>query len=337
MPRICYVEKTFQPKTMQIIVRADAICREYAAQGYDLTLRQLYYQFVARGWLDNNQKNYSRLGDIVSDARMAGLLDWDFIVDRTRNLRGLMHYNDPVDFIQKSVRSYHLDKWNDQDIHLEVWIEKDALVGVLEAACPAEDVDYFSCRGYTSASEIWGAAQRIRTFIEAGKQVVILHLGDHDPSGVDMSRDIRDRLCVFLAQDLGRIHSMPATEYDYLVEESISEMAGDLTIDRIALNMDQVRQFNPPPNPAKVADARYANYVTRYGRECWELDALPPDVLVNLIRGTIQGYRDPDRWKARVKAEKVDLEYLKQAAKRWASVKDLIKDQIRKEREQQAS
>lgn len=337
MPRITYEEKTFHPKTMEIIRRADAICREYASQGYDLTLRQLYYQFVARGWLANKQQNYARLGDIINDARMAGLLDWDFIVDRTRNLRGLAHFNDPAAFIENGVKRFNLDKWKDQDIHLEVWIEKDALVGVLEVACPAEDVDYFSCRGYTSASEVWGAAQRIREFIEAGKQVVILHLGDHDPSGVDMTRDIRDRLCLFIANDLGYVSPRPAIDHDYAVDEAISELGDALTIDRIALNMDQVRQYDPPPNPAKYTDARYAKYVERFGRECWELDALPPDVLVNLIRGTIAGYRDADKWKAQVKREKLDREFLKQTAKRWGNVKELIKAEVRKEREQQSA
>lgn len=321
MPCIRYEDHNFRPETLTIIDQAIAICEEWKAQGFDLTLRQLYYQFVARDLIPNNQRSYDRLGKIVNDARMAGLLDWDYIVDRTRNLRALAHWNDPTDILEGVAEQYRNDKWANQKVRIEAWIEKDALVGILQSACRPMDVPYFSCRGYTSQSEVWGAAQRLRGYIEEGKDVVILHLGDHDPSGVDMTRDVRERLNLFIATDLfqGNGNLPPMSR-----REALSIVRKHLIIERVSLNMDQVEQYNPPPNPAKYTDARYAKYVEMYGRHCWELDALSPNVLVDLIQNRIKFYRDDDRWEADLAKEKKDKERLKKVSQRWPDVAKLM-------------
>lgn len=321
MARIRYKGKNFGQASLAIIKHAVSICEEYQRQGYDLTLRQLFYQFVSRDLLPNTQASYSRLGDIINDARMAGLLDWDFIVDRTRNLRTLSHWDDPKDIIASAASSFRNDKWGDQPNRVEVWIEKDALVGVLEAACEPMDVAYFSCRGYTSASEIWSAAQRLRGYIETGQRAVILHLGDHDPSGIDMTRDIIERLWLFIATDLhqGRGDAEPLNR-----DAAIELTDNALEIRRIALNMDQVRQYDPPPNPAKFTDARYKKYVETHGRSCWELDALPPDVLVRLIQNEIRGQRDEGLWEAATEAEKIQKKLLRECSLRWEEVSEFL-------------
>src|SRR5262245_37159888 len=131
MARIKYREKRFSAPRLAVIAQANAICAEYAAQGYDLTLRQLYYQFVARGLIANRQTEYKRLGDIIDEARMAGLLDWDYIVDRTRYLRTQNTWEHPSDIISASASQFRIDKWEHQPYRIEVWIEKDALVGVI--------------------------------------------------------------------------------------------------------------------------------------------------------------------------------------------------------------
>lgn len=318
MPRVKYKAHNFSKTSLEIIRRTNQICEEYGRQGYDLTLRQLFYQFVARGWLANKQANYKRLGDIVNDARMAGLIDWNYIVDRTRNLRALRHWNNPAHAIEWAKSQYAIDKWETQENRVEVWIEKDALVGVLEAACIPEDVPFFSCRGYTSQSEVWGAAQRIRKHIENGQKVTILHLGDHDPSGIDMTRDIRDRLWLFIATDLYQ-GGMGREEAIALTDEA-------LTIKRIALSMRQVEQYSPPPNPAKHTDARFKKYEERFGSESWELDALPPDVLVNLIRTNIERLRtDKDAWAQMVAKENEHIALLQACSTHWSEVTKFLK------------
>jgi hypothetical protein len=294
MPKIAYVPRKFDPKTLAVIEQANAIIDAYAAQGFDLTLRQLYYQFVARGLIPNRDSEYKRLGSIVNDARLAGLIDWERITDRTRNLRALANWESPADRVRAAASTYRLDHWQNQDYRPEVWIEKDALVGVIQGICEELDVPYFSCRGYTSQSEMWAAAQRLEGYEADGQTPLIIHLGDHDPSGIDMSRDILDRLQLFLG--------------------------GNVEFKRIALNMDQVQEYNPPPNPAKTTDSRFVGYIAIHGPESWELDALEPQVLADLIRDTIEEIRDEDAYDELMERERDERALLRRAGTRWADV-----------------
>lgn len=284
MPKIVYQEKNFKEDTLSLIAQCNAIVTAYEAQGLDLTLRQLYYQLVSRNVIRNQQKEYARLSGIVNDARLAGLIDWDSITDRTRNLRSLAHWNSPEDIMNVCANQFRIDKWKNQRFYVEVWIEKDALVGVIEGVCNEFDLPHFSCRGYTSQSEMWGAAMRLVGRMQAGKRCVILHLGDHDPSGIDMTRDIRERLTMF-------------TDKHYRAGMK------DIEVKRIALQMEQIEQYNPPPNPAKATDARFVGYQQEFGDECWELDALEPNVIIQLIRDEIEQLIDQDAFDAVVGEE----------------------------------
>jgi hypothetical protein len=275
MAKIKYIEKRFNNSSLALISAANTIIEEYNAQGFQLTLRQLYYQFVSRDIIPNTEKSYKNLGNVISDARLAGLIDWLAIVDRTRGLKGNSHWDSPRDIVETCASQFKLDLWEDQEERVEVWIEKDALIGVIERPCRDLDVPYFSCRGYTSQSEMWIASQRLAGYREAGQRTIIIHLGDHDPSGIDMSRDIEDRLSIFT-------HGNAPDEFR-----------------RIALNMPQVKKYNPPPNPAKLTDSRCQGYMGKFGSKSWELDALEPKVLEALIRKNVEEFIDMDKWKAR--------------------------------------
>ena len=150
MPRIEYVAKRFGAASKAVIDRVNIIIGEYAAQGFTLTLRQAYYALVSRGLLPNKQKEYKRLGSIINDARLAGLVDWSAIVDRTRHVNKNSHWNSPAEIVRACAEQFQIDKWENQDNYVEVAIEKDALLGIIEPVCRALDVAYFSCRGYTS-------------------------------------------------------------------------------------------------------------------------------------------------------------------------------------------
>lgn len=295
MPKITYSEKSLGSKSLDVIQQANVILEEYGEKGFTLTLRQLYYQFVARGMIENTERDYKRLGVIVNDGRMAGLIDWDHLVDRTRQLRSLTHWESVSEILESCAPEYCLDRWQDQDYAVECWVEKDALLGVVEAACKPLDVPYFSCRGYTSASEMWQAAQRIKDYIESERTPVVLHLGDHDPSGLDMSRDIEERLETFIRTDLG-LDSIP------------------LVFHRIALNMEQIRELNPPPNPAKNTDTRFDDYRRKYGDESWELDAIPPERIVSLIEEHVEPFIDRARWSQTAQEEAEGREQLHELA-----------------------
>lgn len=340
---IVYTPKKFRAGTLDVIEKARQICDDYRAQGYDLTLRQIYYQFVARDWLPNRQSEYKRLGSILNDARLAGKLDWTAMVDRTRNLMALPHFNDPSARLSAAAQTYNIDLWAPQPTRIEVWVEKDALVGILNAVCPNHDVAYFSCRGYTSQTEVWGAAQRIGTYLAAGQNVVLLHLGDHDPSGLDMTRDITDRLKLFFAGDEQRAHT--AWLQEQINEEKLPRFEenasnawkakwqnqitaviqqrewADFEIRRIALNLDQVEQYNLPPNPAKQSDARWRSYVAETGlHDSWELDALEPTVLAGLINDEIELERDDNAWAEAIQKEEDGRDLIQWVAENWEAV-----------------
>ena len=294
MPFIQYQTKRFKKGTEALIMMANQIIDEFAEQGFDLTLRQLFYQFVARGFVGNRQSEYKRLGSIVSDARLCGLMDWDRIVDRTRSHRVNSHWRNPASLMNGAARGYANDKWADQPKRVEVWIEKDALIGVIAGVCEELDVGRFSCRGYTSQSSMWRASRRLREYERRdGQETVILHLGDHDPSGIDMTRDIEERLGMF--------------------ESSVR-------VERIALNMNQIEEQSPPPNPAKVTDSRFEQYLVQYGADSWELDALDPVYLSRLVSDAVVELRDDELWDEAVEREEVDRRDLRAAAERWSEV-----------------
>jgi len=277
MPKICYVERNFADRSLQRIQQANTILDEYDGQGFVLTLRQLYYQFVARGLVSNTQKEYKNLGSLVNDARLAGLIDWTHLEDCTRNLKSNSHWQHPASIVESSARQFMYDKWANQKSRIEVWIEKEALAGIFDGICTELDIPYFCCRGYSSQSEMWSASQRLLRYKAAKQRVVILHFGDHDPSGIDMTRDIENRLKTFTR--------------------------GQFRLMRLALNMNQVEEYNPPPNPAKETDSRHAGYVVEYGDESWELDALEPTVLVELVSDAVARLRDDGQWKEDLERE----------------------------------
>jgi hypothetical protein len=229
--------RRFQAKTATLIEHANAIIAEYQARGFTLTLRQLFYQFVARSLIDNKQSEYKRLGDVIKNGRRAGLIDWGAIEDRTRNMRESPSWGSPAGIVAAAAEQYREDLWRGQDFRSEVWIEKDALLGVIEGICDEFRLPCFPCRGNNSESEQYKAGKRFEAYFASGLAPVVLHLGDHDPNGLDMTRDNRDRLAMFARQGV--------------------------EVRRLALNMEQIERYRPPPNFAKETDSRYAAYMPR--------------------------------------------------------------------------
>lgn len=298
MPKHAYKNIRFRNDSLELIERVNSIIAEYDEQGFELTLRQVYYQLVARGFIPNNERSYKNLGNLINDGRLAGLIDWYAIVDRTRFIRNNSHWEDPQSVIRSAKYSYMLDRWEAQPNYVEVWVEKDALIGIVSQVCKTLDVPHFSCRGYTSQSEMWAAAQRfIRKNYRESR--TIIHLGDHDPSGIDMSRDIQERLNMFGA---------------------------NVEVKRVALTMEQIETFSPPPNPTKVTDARSDGYISRFGHECWELDALEPKVITDLIRNEVTALMDEDLFYGVAAQEKRDKDNIQMICDRYSEVVDYLRD-----------
>src|SRR5690606_30248441 len=228
-----------------------------------------------------------------------GLVDWSAFEDRGRTLRGWSGgYDNPAEYISGIGNDYFVDWWEGQENYVEVWIEKDALVGVVERPCNRHRVRYFSCRGYSSQTEQYNAGKRFYDMSSQGKNCIVLHLGDHDPSGIDMSRDNQDRLDMF--------------------SES------NVTLHRIALNMDQIEEVNPPPNPAKLTDSRVGNYMALYGKKSWELDALNPSYIDNLVDTKLREFIDADLMHSRKRYEQEGKNELYDIASNYSDIKEWL-------------
>lgn len=284
-----FKEYRFTKKILERIELANRILEDLTRQGYNISLRQLYYQLVSKGEIANNQKEYKKLGDTLSKARLAGLVDWSSLEDRGRSLRGISGgYESPAQYFSDLDDSYYIDLWEGQDNYVEVWVEKDALVGVVERPCNRHRVRFFSCRGYSSQSEQYAAGKRFASHERDGRTCHILHLGDHDPSGLDMTRDNRERVEMF-AETPVNVH-------------------------RIALNRDQIDDQRPPPNPAKMTDSRVGDYIRQHGRQSWELDALQPAYLDALIDRHIVALIDADTMADRKMRERQEADEVREMA-----------------------
>jgi hypothetical protein len=287
----------FRQATLAQIDEANEIIGEYRTLGFILTLRQLFYQFVSRAALANTLAEYKRLGRTVTDARRAGRIDWGAIEDRTRNVRRLPTWDDPSKIINACASQYRESLWSRQPYRPEVWIEKDALIGVIEGVSNEFRAPYFSCRGNVSESEMYAAGKRFADHLEQGQVPVVLHLSDHDPNGLDMTRDIRERLALFARQEI--------------------------EVRRLALNLDQTAAL--PPNFAKEKDSRYAAYVRQFGRNCWELDALSPDVISGLVRDALEGLIEADAWAEAMASEEENRAVLIKASDNWSLVESVLR------------
>jgi hypothetical protein len=265
-----YIEKRFSENSLRLIGVIDNIITDYMGQGYVLTVRQAYYQLVARGVIPNTERSYKSITGLVNDARLAGLLDWDGIEDRTRAFVRRGRWSSGAQIVQACIDGYHEDVWGQQDHRVFVIVEKEALVGVLEGLCNQLDVPLLAARGYPSGTVLREFANS-DILRNPDQQMVILHLGDHDPSGIDMTRDLRERIALFSGH-------------------------GEIEFKRIALNMPQIEEVKPPENPAKTTDSRFADYRKRFGESSWELDALTPDYLTKLVRKNVEKYIDTARW-----------------------------------------
>lgn len=283
MSKEFFKETRFKPKSLELIAQCNRIITDYLGQGLKLTLRQLYYQCVVANIITNEEKSYKNLGGLISDARLAGLMDWDAIEDRGRLPKEPPEWNNLEDLVDAALRAYRLPRWKGQENYVELWVEKEALAGVLEPLAREFHVTLMVNKGYSSSSALYASAKRFIAARRDGadvaddeddralggmKELKLFYLGDHDPSGEDMVRDIGDRLALFGVEDL--------------------------EVRKLALTMTQITKYNPPPNPAKLSDSRAAAYVEKFGDSSWEVDALPPNVLAQIIRKAFKEVVDKD-------------------------------------------
>lgn len=238
-----------------------------------LTLRQLYYRLVSSNTIANNLREYKKLGNLLSKARLAGRIDWDIIEDRVRQADRAAEWGSAAEYCDPY--QFRLPRWKSQPNYVELWCEKDAISSVLEPITRELHCVLMVNRGYSSSSAMYDSRNRIQRN-SGDKPSHIIYLGDFDPSGEDMVRDIRDRM----------------------------EMFGvDVSVTKLALNPDQVKKWRLPPNPAKMSDSRAAGFVGLHGSKSYEVDAIPPMDLQKMVRRAIVDLMDMRQYAKAVEEE----------------------------------
>jgi hypothetical protein len=294
-----YRDIRIQEDRLILIDAANRVIQEYLKQGLDMTLRQLYYQMVSR-WpqeCPNEDKFYDKLQSTINAGRLAGLVPWDAIEDRTRRLMGLETHVSPHAAVKGVAGSYKRDLHIGQRFRCEVWVEKEAQLGNVAGVCNELRCDFYASKGYNSQSNQWRAGQRFSDYIRDGQTPVVLYLGDWDPSGVHMAIDNRERLEMFTGQPI--------------------------MVQRLGLNMQQVIANNPPPNPAKLkTDSRAQQYIDTMNdlghgdlaHLSWELDSQSPTQIRDLIRAAVMALRDQKEWDIQLQQELEEIRVLEEVA-----------------------
>jgi hypothetical protein len=272
----------------EIVSLANHVHDEYKAMKLKLTLRQLFYQFVRRGWTPNNDKVYKKIGNALTKARYEGAYPLDGLMDRGRTVHhgdftiNWDNVDDALDVAGDELKNFpeyfmKRARWYGQECHVSVWVEKEALAGVFEDVCQDLGVAFFACKGYPSVSALWSwLEQAYKLGGEEGYMGArtILYFGDHDPDGWEIPRSAERNLYKMMRANGLRF---------------------PIDVERVALNMDQIEELNPPPFEAKKTSSRYKKYFKEHNTDdAWELDALDPDALQRLIRENVEEYFDED-------------------------------------------
>lgn len=253
-----------------------------------LTLRQIFYRLVASYEYPNKSSAYTQLSKQLVLARIREHIDESLIEDRSREFLGGDHgFEDPQSYFYhqtskflSSPKHYNRRMWTTQPEFVVVWVEKDALSRVFSKIAERFNVVTAPSRGYASYTYIIKAIEQL----PADKPTTILHFADHDPSGLDMTRDLHKRF----------------NEYSGL----------EVKVERIALNHGQVETYHLSPNPTKTADPRASDYIAKFGNQCWELDAIEPSELESLVSKAITKHIDVAPWKKTFEQEKKERQKL---------------------------
>lgn len=248
----------FQKKTLRLIEEAHNVLQEYNP----MTLRQIYYQLVSRHVIDNKRSEYQRLSGALVKARQESLIPWEWIEDRVRRPQVVGMWQDLPAFLETVKNAYRKNIWDKQPVYTEVWLEKDALSGIFSDITEEYGVTLVVGRGYNSWSAYREAALR---FKNQRKPVSILYFGDFDPSGLDIVRALQESLNFF----------------------GISP-----EIEKIALTIQDITDYDLPPDFTKKTDSRSAKFIKKYGDLAVELDALPLPALQEKIRASIANKLD---------------------------------------------
>jgi hypothetical protein len=246
-----------------------------------------YKLFSCRLIPSMDRPEMQRVYRLLKEARERGMIPWDWIVDETRELERCSSWNDPAAFVRAVSRSYRRDFWNQQPVRVEVWSEKGTVRGVLAPILDKYGVGFRVLHGFSGATTIHDVAED-----DDGRPLIVLYVGDYDPSGMNMSE-----------------HDLPGR---------LAEYGGDhVSLKRIALRREHTADLPSFPASDKAKDPRYKWFVRHFGNQCWELDALDPNDLRRLVEEAILDEIEPIAWERCAVVEAAERDSLRGVLDSW--------------------
>lgn len=302
-----YWETTAEKLFSQI----DDIVNYYISIRIKLTNRQLYYQLVGKDLIPNRSKVYKKVCSFLTDTRYAGMVDWTAIEDKEREPTKPSEWDSVSSLISSAVYQYRLPRWKDQDHYVEMYCEKKAGINTLKPIAEKYHIYFGFNKGYSSASAMYDLAKRVKEQIEDGKKAIILYFGDHDPSGLDMVNDITKRITEFLTKGEEPLDHLE--DYDFSSDE---DNLPYFQVIPVSLTMEQIKKYNPPPNPAKLTDPRAKKYIEEFGDVSWELDSIDALELRKIAEESVWDYIDMEKYDAWIEREEKEKKALKEFGKK---------------------
>jgi hypothetical protein len=275
-------KKARTPQRRSLALR-DAIST-IAAEYDRLSVRQLFYQLVSRGVVEKTEHAYKRVCDAAVQMRLDGSLDFRKVTDGHRSRRIAYAHSSLHEALRSAHDVYRRNYWLDQSRHIEVWCEKDALSGVIQPVCDRYGVPYVATRGFPSITLLYDSAQAMAA---TKKPATVFYFGDFDASGQSISDGL---------------------------ENNLRHFGADCHVQRVALNPDQINAYSLPTRPGKLTDSRQAGFAARFGGASVELDALPPNLLTNLVKRSIESAVDREAWRRVSAIEALEADTLESIA-----------------------
>jgi hypothetical protein len=287
-----------------------------------MTLRQLYYRLISAGVLHNDQKEYKRLGNVMTRLREDGRVPRTWIVDHVRSTLKPSSWTGLADFADTVRDAYRKDFWASLPHHVEVFVEKDAVAGTIQPVTAEYDIALRVCRGYSSVSF---AGEIADLWAKIKKPIFAYYVGDFDPSGFDLERDLREKLERYSGNKTVNHSGKPGWEW---LDNDFGALGSHWNIgifnrwilwSRLAIRETDFEEHDLIALPVKHTDNRAKSFIERHGRRCAEVDALPPSELRRRVEQAILSHVDEARWKRLVKVEKAEQETLSSVLDRWGN------------------
>ncbi len=272
-------------RTKAELEQLDLALADIAAEIQPATVRQVFYQAVVRGLVPKDEaKGYKLVQRRLVKLRESRERPYGWITDNVRIVRGHNRYDGPEDYARVAAEFYRRDYWAESPVNVEVWLEKDALAGVLVPTVVEEcGLDLHVTRGYASVSYLQSAADFIR---RDGRPTYVYLLTDFDPSGLGIADTVKAEL----------IRRSYPTE---------------VFVERLAVNREQIEEWDLPTRPTKTTDSRARKFMRQHGTGSVELDAIPPATLRSLVRDSIEEHMDPEKLRVLKLAESQERDLLR--------------------------